>query len=108
LAKLRILVAEDESLIALNLETLLAQLGCVVVGPVSEVQQIERVAAAEPLDGALVDVDLRGKKVFEALRFRSSSPRVMTIRRSSPRRIGACRGSRSRSTNARCAKCVGR
>jgi len=67
LANLRILLAEDESLIALNLELLLQQFGCEVVGPVSDVGELARVAACERLDGALVDVNLRGRQVFEVL-----------------------------------------
>ena len=66
LANFRILIAEDESLIALNLEMMLRQFGCEVVGPVSDVEEVVRFAA-QPLDGALVDVNLRGKQVFDAL-----------------------------------------
>lgn len=67
LAGRRMLVAEDDSLIALNLEMMLQGFGCEVVGPVAEVEAIVAVAGTESLDGALLDVDLRGRKVFEAL-----------------------------------------
>jgi DNA-binding NtrC family response regulator len=67
LANLRILVAEDESLIALNLEAMLEQFGCQVIGPVSNVHEIVRMAERQPLDGALVDVNLHGEQVFDAL-----------------------------------------
>ena len=67
LAHLRILVAEDESLIALDLETILNQLGCEVIGPVAEVEDIARMAESQHIDGALVDVNLRGKQVFSVL-----------------------------------------
>jgi CheY-like chemotaxis protein len=67
LSNLRILVAEDESLVAINLELMLQDFGCEVVGPVSEVHEVARLAATERLDGALVDVNLRGKQVFNVL-----------------------------------------
>jgi CheY-like chemotaxis protein len=63
----RILVAEDESLIALELESLLQGFGCEVVGPVSRVDAILTSLAQGPLDGALLDVNLRGQQIFEVL-----------------------------------------
>ena len=63
----RILVAEDEALIAIGIESMLQSFGCEVVGPVSEVREILQVIEAEPLDGALLDVNLRGRQVFEIL-----------------------------------------
>lgn len=64
---LRILVAEDESLIALDLVQALETAGCEVVGPVSRVQDVPRLAKAEHPDGALLDVNLRGRQIFEVL-----------------------------------------
>jgi CheY-like chemotaxis protein len=66
-ADLRILVAEDESLIALDLETMLAAIGCEVVGPVGSVDEIARMAGCQDIDGALLDVNLRGRQVFEVV-----------------------------------------
>jgi CheY-like chemotaxis protein len=63
----RILVAEDEALIAIDIETMLQGFGCEVVGPVSEVCEILQVVDAGRLDGALLDVNLRGRQVFEIL-----------------------------------------
>lgn len=63
----RILVAEDEALIAIDIETMLQSFGCEVVGPVSDVREILAVVDTEPLDGALLDVNLRGRQVFEIL-----------------------------------------
>ncbi|HLH87665.1 MAG TPA: response regulator [Xanthobacteraceae bacterium] len=63
----RILVAEDEALIAIGIESMLESFGCEVVGPVSEVREILQVIEAEPVDGALLDVNLRGRQVFEIL-----------------------------------------
>jgi DNA-binding NtrC family response regulator len=67
LANRRILVAEDEGLIALDLESTLLGFGCEVVGPLSELDEIVDAIRSEPLDGALLDVNLRGRQVFEIL-----------------------------------------
>ena len=67
LPPLRILVVEDEGLIALNLELMLCRFGCEIVGPVSEVDSIVAMARAHNPDGAFLDVNLRGRKVFEVL-----------------------------------------
>lgn len=67
LSDLRILVVEDESLIALNLELILRRFGCEVVGLVSEVDDIiEAIKKCHP-DGIFLDVNLRGRKVFDVL-----------------------------------------
>ena len=63
----RILIAEDESMVALQLEELLHELGCAIVGPVSQVAEFARCIAEENFDGALVDVNLRGQTVFSVL-----------------------------------------
>jgi DNA-binding LytR/AlgR family response regulator len=67
LPPLRILVAEDEGLIALNLELILRRFGCEIVGPLSKVDDIVDAARAHRPDGAFLDVNLRGRKVFDVL-----------------------------------------
>ncbi len=65
LAGKRILVVEDESLIAMLLEMALQDEGCVVVGPASRVDEaLELAADGQHLDGALLDVNLAGEAVF--------------------------------------------
>ncbi|CAL75372.1 putative response regulator receiver (CheY-like protein) [Bradyrhizobium sp. ORS 278] len=64
---MRILVAEDEGLIALELETVLQGFGCEVIGPVSRVAEVLREAERGDLDGALLDVNLRGEQIFAIL-----------------------------------------
>lgn len=64
---LRILVAEDESLIALDLVQALETAGCEVIGPVNRVQDVPSLAKTEHPDGALLDVNLRGQQIFEVL-----------------------------------------
>ena len=67
LSRLRILVVEDEGLIALNLERMLHHFGYEVIGPISEVGDIIDAVRKHCPDGALLDVNLRGRKVFDVL-----------------------------------------
>jgi DNA-binding NtrC family response regulator len=67
LPPLRILVVEDEGLIALNLELILRRFGCDIVGPVSKVDDVVGAAKTHRPDGAFLDVNLRGRKVFDVL-----------------------------------------
>jgi len=60
----RILLAEDEALIALEVEGVLQDLGCKVVGPVSRVDEAHGHVESSSLDGALLDVNLRGQQIF--------------------------------------------
>lgn len=70
----RVLVVEDESLVAMLLETILEDMGCMPVGPASTVEDGLAMATAEgPLDAALLDVNVAGRQVFpiaEALKDR--------------------------------------
>ena len=69
----RILIVEDESLVAMLLETILEDMGCTPVGPASSIDEGLRLAASEQLDGALLDVNVAGRQIFpvaEALRER--------------------------------------
>jgi len=61
----RVLIVEDESLVAMLLETILEDMGCTPVGPASTVAEgLSMVAADEPLDAALLDVNVAGSQVF--------------------------------------------
>jgi CheY-like chemotaxis protein len=66
LSDLRVLVIEDESLVAMLVEDMLDQLGCVVVGPVSDLQPALDVVARSEIDFALLDVNLRGRPSYAA------------------------------------------
>ncbi|NBW08555.1 MAG: response regulator [Caulobacteraceae bacterium] len=60
-----ILVVEDESLVAMLLETILEDMGCTPLGPISTVEEALKVVAGDaPFDGALLDVNVAGKEVF--------------------------------------------
>jgi CheY-like chemotaxis protein len=61
----RILVVEDEYLVAQDLAEDLRALGAEVVGPVPSVQMaLAAVDAAPRLDGAILDINLQGKMSF--------------------------------------------
>ena len=64
LADLRILVVEDEVFIALEIEQRLQQLGCEVVGPVGRLERALELARTTALDGALLDVNIKGGVVY--------------------------------------------
>src|SRR5437764_6538497 len=58
------LVVEDEFLIALEVDDALRRAG--VVGPVATPEDAARLATEEQLDAAVLDVELRGGRVFPA------------------------------------------
>ena len=61
----RILIVEDEYLIALDLAEGVRQLGCDVLGPVGRVDAAMDLVEAKPdIDAALLDVNLNGERVF--------------------------------------------
>ena len=53
----RVLVAEDDALVALDLMTTLQTAGYVVVGPVSSVAEAQTIIDGEPPDAALLDLE---------------------------------------------------
>jgi CheY-like chemotaxis protein len=63
-AGLKILVVEDEAMIAMLIEDMLIDLGCEVIGPMSNIDKALRAASTNALDGALLDVNLRGQPVY--------------------------------------------
>jgi CheY-like chemotaxis protein len=63
-AGLRVLIVEDQMIIAMEIEDVLRALGCIVVGPVGTVDAAILLAHTEMLDAAVLDVSLDGEKVF--------------------------------------------
>jgi len=61
---LRILVVEDNLLIAETLCDLLEEHGCEVVGPAPDIDRSKSLIAAEQPDGALLDINLCGTLSF--------------------------------------------
>lgn len=62
LKNLRILVVEDEMLVCMMIETMLADFGCIVVGPAANLEQALRLASDAEIDVALLDLNLNGTK----------------------------------------------
>ncbi len=61
----RILIVEDEFFVADSLRMCLESLDVVVVGPVASVDAaIDLVASSDRLDGAVLDINLQGRKAF--------------------------------------------
>jgi CheY-like chemotaxis protein len=63
---LRVLLVEDQMIVAMLIEDMLRELGCVVVGPAGTLESAVRLAREEELDAAILDVNLDGQKVFPA------------------------------------------
>lgn len=64
----RILIVEDESLVAMLLEAVVEDLGAVPVGPASTVEEGVDLAGRETIDAALLDVNVAGQRVFPVAR----------------------------------------
>lgn len=65
----RVLIVEDESLVAMLLETILEDMGCVPVGPAASVEEgLALIECEGNLDGALLDVNVAGHQVFPIAR----------------------------------------
>ena len=64
LAGLRVLVVEDEMMVSMLIEDMLGDLGCVVVGPASRLEEAVELANTRELDCAVLDVNLGGQPIF--------------------------------------------
>lgn len=60
----RVLVVEDEYLVASLIEDMLESAGCVVAGPIPRLAQAVYAAESEACDAAVLDVNLAGERVF--------------------------------------------
>ena len=61
---LRVLLVEDEIMVALLLEEMLAELGHTVVGPVARLERALEMTQREPFDVAILDVNINGSEVY--------------------------------------------
>ncbi len=59
-----ILIVEDEFLVAYDMQDMLQSLDCMVAGPVASIEEALDVLEAEPIDGALLDINIGGREVF--------------------------------------------
>jgi CheY-like chemotaxis protein len=64
LAGKRVLVVEDELLVAMLIEDILHDNGCIVLGPFATLPEALAAAADPAIDIAVLDVNLRGQKVY--------------------------------------------
>lgn len=66
LSGLRLLIVEDEAMVAMLIEDMLTGLGCVIVDVAGSVATAVKLVDAKgaTLDGAILDVNLGGEKVF--------------------------------------------
>lgn len=62
----RVLLVEDQMIVAMQIEDMLHAAGCEVVGPVGTLQAAITLAHAEALDAAVLDINLDGEKVYPA------------------------------------------
>jgi CheY-like chemotaxis protein len=60
----RILIVEDEALVAMLIEDMLVDLGCVVVGVANSVEDALKRVSAAGFDAAVVDVNVNGVESF--------------------------------------------
>ena len=60
----RILVVEDEAIIAMLVEEMVLDFGSEVVGPAAKMDEALRLASQAPLDAAILDVNVGGAVVF--------------------------------------------
>jgi CheY-like chemotaxis protein len=62
----RVLLVEDQMIVAMDIEAMLHAAGCEVVGPVGTLQAAITLAHEEALDTAVLDINLDGEKVYPA------------------------------------------
>ena len=62
--KLRVLLVEDESLVAIMVTDMLAHLGHDVIGPATRLQQAIEMAQQEAFDLAILDINLQGTESY--------------------------------------------
>jgi CheY-like chemotaxis protein len=64
LAGRRVLVLEDEAMVAWLLQDMLAEFGCVTVGPAVRVGEALAMIDAQAIDAAVLDVNLAGQMSY--------------------------------------------
>jgi CheY-like chemotaxis protein len=60
----KVLVVEDEYLVAALMEDILESAGCVVTGPIPRLAQALDAANSEACDAAVLDVNLAGERIY--------------------------------------------
>lgn len=57
-------MVEDEMIVAMQIEDVLRDIGCKIIGPVGTLQTALALAQSEALDVAILDINLDGEKTF--------------------------------------------
>jgi CheY-like chemotaxis protein len=65
LRDVRVLIIEDEAMVAMLLEDILDELGCKVAGTVSELDEALARSAEGRFDVAILDLNLNGSRTFQ-------------------------------------------
>jgi CheY-like chemotaxis protein len=60
----RVLLVEDEMMVAMLVEDMLSDFGCQVVGPAARIADALALAEAEAVDVAILDVNLNGQETY--------------------------------------------
>lgn len=68
LSGLSVLIVEDVLLVAMELESVLRRFGCRVVGPVPRLDEATALARDEKIDGAILDLNIRGEMTLDLAR----------------------------------------
>jgi CheY-like chemotaxis protein len=96
LGKQRILIVEDDWVVAQNMSDMIEELGGAVVGPAGQLAQGLALAESEELGGAILDVNLNGENTFAlADRLLAESSQPAMTRRCCPSASLTSPGSRS-------------
>lgn len=66
LGGVRILIAEDDAILALDVREIFRQAGAEVIGPVATLRQALAMISDVPVSAALLDINLRDAEVFPA------------------------------------------
>lgn len=85
-APYRVLIVEDEPLIAMQLESLIHELGFIVVGPARDLESARKLLEDEEVDSAILDILLDGQSslpIADELA-RSGRPWIFTTGFTSP------------------------
>jgi CheY-like chemotaxis protein len=62
--KLKVLIIEDESIVAMMVEDFIVDLGHEVVGTAGRLEHAQKLAGELPIDFAIVDVNLNGQHTY--------------------------------------------
>lgn len=68
LSGLRVLLVEDEGAVALLIEDMLTDLGCILAASVARLEPARKIAATADIDLAVLDVNLGNQPVFPVAR----------------------------------------